>query len=59
MTDKADAANIMHVGSSKCRRMTRSVMAAERHGLFMGFDHAFVVASLLQDVLQREIANDG
>jgi hypothetical protein len=47
MTDKTDAANIVHIGSFKCRRITRSVMAAELHGLVMGFDHAFVVASLL------------
>jgi hypothetical protein len=59
MKDKTDAANIVHFGSSKCRRITRSVMAAELHGLVMGFDHAFMVASILQDILQREIAIDG
>jgi hypothetical protein len=34
-------------------------MAAELHGLVMGFDHALMVASIMQDILQREIAIDG
>lgn len=38
MVDDQDTANIVHFGSRRCTRVTRSVMAAELHGLILGFD---------------------
>ena len=56
--DKNMNANIVHYGSSRCKRTTRSVMAAEVHGLTFGWDNAFVVKAMLEEVLGTKIRID-
>lgn len=43
MADRNETANLIHFGSSRCRRVTRSILAAEKHDLVLGFDQAFVM----------------
>lgn len=51
--------NIIHYGSSRCRRVTRSVMAAELHALFYGFDSAYVARDILHELRGRKLDIDG
>jgi Reverse transcriptase (RNA-dependent DNA polymerase) len=53
IVDKNDAANIVHWGSVKCRRVTRSVLAAELYAMSLGFDNAVVIKSTIQRILNR------
>lgn len=53
IVDDNHRANIVHYGSSRCRRVTRSVMASELHSLTMGFDNAYVVQHLLMEITGR------
>lgn len=46
-------AKMQHHGSNRCRRVTRSVMASEMHALVLGFDFAFIMKSLVEDVTGR------
>lgn len=59
LADKFGSANIIHYGSSRCRRVTRSVMAAEIHGLIYGFDNAYVVGEMLHEILEKKIPING
>lgn len=45
--------NIIHWSSTKCKRVTRSVLASEIYGLVGGFDLGFVLASTLQMITGR------
>lgn len=45
--------NILHWQSSKCKRVTRSVLASEIYGLTTGFDHSFTLASTLRIITKR------
>lgn len=56
MVDNDGVANIIHYGSSRCKRVTRSIMAAEIHGLVYGFDQTYVVREALEEVLDRKIS---
>jgi hypothetical protein len=58
LADDNNNANIVHFGSSKCKRVTRSVMAAELHGLVLGFDNAFSVREMVSEILGRKIPID-
>lgn len=58
LTDDSNTGNIIHYGSSRCRRVTRSVMAAEILGLSYGFDNAFVTRHMLNEILGQEIPID-
>lgn len=55
MVDDDNNSNIIHYGSNRCSRIARSVMAAELHALTLGFDYAFVIKDLLEDILGRKI----
>lgn len=59
LVDSNNNANIIHYGSSRCKRVTRSVMAAELHALVYGFDQAFVVRAVLEELLGQSIQIDG
>ena len=50
MVDDTNACNIVHFGSSRCKRVCRSVMAAEVQALILGFDFAFVIRYLINDI---------
>ena len=58
IADGQNNANILHYGSKKCSRVTRSVMAAELLALVNGFDHAFVIQHTLQELFGRTISID-
>lgn len=45
----------MHYGSNKSKRVARSVLAAEVHGLVLGFDYAFVLWEMLTELLDRDV----
>lgn len=53
MVDNHDNCNIILFGSNRCRRVARSVMAAELFELMLGFDYAFVVRDFLEDMTGR------
>lgn len=55
MVDVNNMSNIVLYGSSRCRRVALSVMAAEVHGLVLGFDFAFTLCKLLLERLQRPV----
>lgn len=58
LVDKDNRANIIHYGSSRCKRVTRSVMAAEVHGLMYGFDSDFIAKDMLEEILGRSVDLD-
>ena len=55
MVDDKGRCNILHYGSNKCKRIARSVMAAEVIALVLGYDVAFVVKDLVEEILGREV----
>lgn len=55
MVDAKDRANIVHYGSNKSKRVARSVLAAEMHGLTLGFDYAFVIKTMLEEIIGRTV----
>jgi len=58
LVDGDNNANIIHYGSKKCRRVTRSVMAAEILALVIGFDQAYIVKHALGELLDIDIPID-
>lgn len=58
LADGQGKANIIHYGSKKCRRITRSVMAAEILALVNGYDEAFIVKHTMEEILKRKIHLD-
>ena len=55
MADKNGNCNVLHYGSNKCQRVARSVMAAEIQALTLGFDYAFIVKDLVDEILGRQL----
>jgi uncharacterized protein YacL len=45
--------NIVHWSSTKCKRVTRSVLASEIYGLVAGFDLGHALSTTLQKVTMR------
>ncbi|KAI1000950.1 hypothetical protein K3495_g7246 [Podosphaera aphanis] len=45
--------NIIHWSSTKCKRVTRSVLASEIYGMVGGFDLGFCINQTLRDVFDR------
>jgi len=45
--------NLVHWQSSKCKRVTRSVLASEIYGLVNGFDLGYVLAETLRTIMNR------
>ena len=58
LVDGNNDANIIHYGSTKCRRVARSVLAAELHALIYGFDQAYLAQHIIQTILCRDIPLD-
>lgn len=55
MVDKHIRCNILHYGSKRCQRITRSVMAANVQGLILGFDFSFLIKSMVDEILGTNI----
>lgn len=51
LADGANNANILHWSSTKCKRITRSVLASEVYGMAHGFDAAAAIKSTLTQLL--------
>lgn len=47
--------NTIIFGSNERKRVTRSVMAAEVHALILGYDFAFIIKSLVEEMLGRQV----
>ena len=58
LADGNGNSNIVHFGSVRCRRVTRSVMASELLALVYGFDCSFVVKHSLDNILPTKIPLD-
>lgn len=54
LVDNEGKANIIHYGSSRCKRISRSVMKAEIFALIYGFDNALISYDILDEVLASE-----
>lgn len=52
LADDSKNANILHWSSTKCRRVTRSVLASELYALVHGFDMASVIKTTLEKILK-------
>lgn len=52
LMDGNNKANIIHWSSTKCKRVTRSVLASELYGMAHGFDIAAAVKSTVDGILQ-------
>ena len=48
LADKNDNANILHWSSTKCRRITRSVLASELYAMSNGYDMAISVKTTIE-----------
>ena len=51
LADEANNANILHWSSTKCKRITRSVLGSETYALANGFDAAATIKSTLTQLL--------
>lgn len=55
MFDEKGISNILYYCSSRCRRVTRSVMASEMDALVLEFDQEFAIRHLLEEILGLEV----
>ena len=55
LADGANRANILHWSSTKCKRITRSVLASELYGMSHGFDIAASIKTTIDKVLQIDL----
>ncbi|KHJ34392.1 hypothetical protein EV44_g3601 [Erysiphe necator] len=55
LADCNKRANILHWSSIKCRRVKRSVLAAELYGVVYGFDVGSVIKASLKKMLEQHI----
>jgi hypothetical protein len=54
LTDKKDQANILYWLSTKCKRVTRSVLASELYGIAHGFDTSTSIKCIIEKMLKIE-----
>lgn len=55
VVDKYGNANIVHFSSTKCKRITRSILASELCGMAHGFDHGCVMKTTFSQMLQQDV----
>ncbi|POS88265.1 hypothetical protein EPUL_000613 [Erysiphe pulchra] len=55
MMDSTNTANLIHWSSIKCKRVTRSVLAAELYAMAHGFDMGIAIKTTITGMLGREI----
>ena len=58
MVDKQNRCNIVHYGSNRRQRIARSVMAAEVQALILGFDFAFLIKTMIDEIIGRNLEID-
>ena len=54
LADQDNKANIIHWSSTKCKRVTRSVLASELYAMAHGFDVAAVLKAAIEKILTLE-----
>lgn len=57
MVDANEDCNILHYASNRSKIISRSVMAAELFALVLGFDNAYVVRDLVEDLTGQRWAS--
>jgi hypothetical protein len=55
LADASGRANILHWSSTKCKRVTRSVLASELYGMAHGFDMGVSVKSTIDRILGTDV----
>ena len=55
LADRTGRANIIHWSSTKCKRVTRSVLASELYGIAYGFNMGASVKSIINRALEMEL----
>jgi hypothetical protein len=55
LADGSGRANTIHWSSTKCKRVTRSVLASELYGMAHGFDIGGLVKSTIDKALEIEV----
>ena len=55
LADASGRANILHWSSTKCKRVTRSVLASELYGMAHGFDMGASVKSTIDRILGTDV----
>ena len=55
LKDKNDRANIVYWSSTKCKRVTRSVLASKLYTISNGFDIAVVVKATIKQILKIDL----
>ena len=55
LADDTGSANILHWSSTKCKRVTRSVLASELYGMAHGFDMGASVKSTVDKALEIDL----
>lgn len=55
LADSANRANILHWSSTKCKRVTRSVLASELYGMAHGFDISMALKTTIDLILKATI----
>ena len=55
LKDRYNKANILHWSSIKCKRVTRSVLAAELYGMVHIFDYCAAIKSTLDKILHIKV----
>ena len=55
LADKDNNANVLHWSSTKCKRVTRSVLASELYAMTSGFDMASCLKATLEGILHTPI----
>src|SRR6266480_3650336 len=55
LADRNNQANIPHWSSIKCKRITRSVLAAELYAMAHSFDKGMVIKTTIEKILSRSI----
>lgn len=53
LTEAAGICNILHYERNHCQRMVRSVLAAEVHGLVLGFNYSVILQHLISQLLGK------
>ena len=55
LADRNNQANILHWSSIKCKRITRSVLAAELYAMAHSFDKGMVIKTTIEKILNKSI----
>lgn len=55
LADATGKANIIHWSSTKCKRITRSVLASELYAMAYGFDIATALKGTIDQILQTQV----